>query len=49
MKVAVGALSEAAGRELTPDVLEVSGLDASQSRRRFFRLRDRALRDALDA
>lgn len=49
VRVAVGALSEAAGRELTPDVLEVSGLDATRSRRRFFRLRDQALRDAMTA
>jgi proteasome alpha subunit len=49
VQCAVGALSESAGRELTSDVLEVSGLDATRSRRRFFRLRDRALRDAMGA
>jgi proteasome alpha subunit len=49
VRCAVGALSEAAGRELTSDVLEVSGLDATRARRRFFRLRDQMLRDALDA
>jgi proteasome alpha subunit len=49
VQCAVAALSETAGRELTPDVLEVSGLDATRSRRRFFRLRDQLLQDALDA
>ena len=47
VKVAVDALSHAAGRQLEPDTLEVSGLDASASRRRFFRLRDQALQTAL--
>ncbi|MFW5933833.1 MAG: proteasome subunit alpha [Actinomycetota bacterium] len=45
----VSALSEAAGRELTPDVLEVSGLDATRARRRFFRLRGAELQAALEA
>ncbi len=49
VQCAVGALSDAAGRELTSDVLEVSGLDATRDRRRFFRLRDQALRDAMGA
>ena len=49
VQCAVGALSETAGRELTPDVLEVSGLDATRARRRFFRLRDQALHEALNA
>jgi proteasome alpha subunit len=47
VRTAVAALAEAAGRELEPDGLEVSGLDASRTRRRFFRLRDEALRAAL--
>jgi proteasome alpha subunit len=47
VRTAVAALAEAAGRELEPDGLEVSGLDASRARRRFFRLRDEALRAAL--
>jgi proteasome alpha subunit len=38
IRAAVGALADAAGRELTAEVLEVSGLDARRSRRRFFRL-----------
>ncbi len=49
VQCAVGALSAAAGRELTSEVLEVSGLDATRARRRFFRLRDQALRDAMEA
>jgi proteasome alpha subunit len=47
VRVAVGALAQAAGRELPPDDLEVSGLDASRPRRAFFRLRDEALRAVL--
>jgi proteasome alpha subunit len=43
VRTAVGALAEAAGRELPPDDLEVSGLDATRPRRAFFRLRDEAL------
>jgi proteasome alpha subunit len=46
-RAAVGALGEAAGRELPPETLEVSGLDATRPRRAFFRLRDDALRTAL--
>ncbi len=49
VRVAVGALADAAGRELTPDVLEVSGLDARRPRRRFFRLRGDELAAALEA
>jgi proteasome alpha subunit len=49
VRTAVGALAEAAGRELPPDDLEVSGLDATRPRRAFFRLRDEALRAALAA
>jgi proteasome alpha subunit len=47
VRVAVGALAEAAGRELPPADLEVSGLDATRPRRAFFRLRDEALLAAL--
>jgi proteasome alpha subunit len=47
VRVAVGALAEAAGRDLPPDDLEVSGLDATRPRRAFFRLRDEALRAVL--
>jgi proteasome alpha subunit len=47
VRVAVGALTHVAGRELAPDGLEISGLDASRGRRRFFRLRDEGLRTAL--
>ncbi len=38
IRAAVGALSDAAGRSLSADILEVSGLDARRPRRRFFRL-----------
>lgn len=47
IRVAVGALTETAGRELDPATLEVAGLDATRPRRRFFRLRDQELRRAL--
>jgi proteasome alpha subunit len=47
LRACVAALSEAAGRELTPDTLEVSGLDGTRPRRRFFRLRDEPLLRAL--
>jgi proteasome alpha subunit len=47
VRAAVGALTEAAGRTLPPDGLEVSGLDATRPRRAFFRLRDEALRAVL--
>ena len=47
IRVSVDALAEAADREIAPDALEVSGLDATRPRRRFFRLRDDALRTAL--
>jgi len=47
VRVAVGALAETAGRDLTPDILEVSGLDAARQRRRFFRLRGAALEAVL--
>ena len=49
IRVAVGALSSVAGRELTPEVLEVSGLDDRRHRRRFFRLRGAELATVLDA
>jgi proteasome alpha subunit len=48
LRACVAALSEAAGRELTPDTLEVSGLDGTRPRRRFFRLRDEPLLRALE-
>jgi proteasome alpha subunit len=38
IRAAVGALSDAAGRPLSADILEVSGLDARRPRRRFFRV-----------
>jgi proteasome alpha subunit len=47
LQVCVAALAEASGRELAPDTLEVSGLDVSRPRRRFFRLRDEPLQVAL--
>ena len=47
VRVAVGTLAQAAGRELTADGLEVSGLDAGRTRRRFFRLDDDALGEVL--
>ncbi len=43
----VAALAEVAGREIAASDLEVSGLDATRPRRRFFRLRDQALADAV--
>ncbi len=49
VQVAVGALSAVAGRELTPEVLEVSGLDDRRTRRRFFRLRGAELAQVLAA
>jgi len=48
IRACVGALDEAGGRQVPHDDLEVSGLDAARPRRRFFRLRDRMLGDALD-
>lgn len=47
VRVAVGALTEAADRQFDPATLEVAGLDATRPRRRFFRLRDQDLRSAL--
>ncbi len=49
VRLCVAALGETAGRDVAPDRLEVSGLDSTRSRRRFFRLRDRELATALDA
>jgi proteasome alpha subunit len=49
LQVCVAALAEASGRELAPDTLEVSGLDVSRPRRRFFRLRDEPLQEALQS
>lgn len=48
VRIAVGAVAQAAGREVAADDLEVSGLDVSRPRRAFFRLRDDALRAVLD-
>jgi proteasome alpha subunit len=48
IRAAVAALAEGAGRDIAADDLEVSGLDATRPRRRFFRLRDAALRAALE-
>ena len=47
VRTAVASLSETGGRDLVADALEVSGLDATRSRRRFFRLRDEPLTAAL--
>ncbi len=47
VQVCVAALSEAAGRDIQGDNLEVSGLDATRPRRRFFRLRGEELATAL--
>jgi proteasome alpha subunit len=47
VRVGVAALSEVAGRDIPEATLEVAGLDAGRPRRRFFRLRDEPLRDAL--
>ncbi|MCC5949047.1 MAG: proteasome subunit alpha [Nitriliruptoraceae bacterium] len=49
VRLAVGVLAESAGRELRADGLEVSGLDATRERRRFFRLRGTELDELLDA
>jgi proteasome alpha subunit len=48
IRAAVGALADVAGRPLTADVLEVSGLDARRPRRRFFRLEAAELAGILD-
>jgi len=49
INVCVAALGEVSGRSMDPGDLEVSGLDATRARRRFFRLRDQALTDAINA
>jgi len=49
VRVCVAVLSEVAGREIAASDLEVSGLDSTRPRRRFFRLRDEPLAAALDA
>ncbi|MFP4148344.1 MAG: proteasome subunit alpha [Nitriliruptoraceae bacterium] len=49
IRLAVEALSQAAGRDLTPEVLEVSGLDARRPRRRFFRVLPEELAGMLGA
>jgi proteasome alpha subunit len=43
VRVCVEALAEVAGRTIEAGALEVSGLDVTRPRRRFFRLRDEAL------
>jgi proteasome alpha subunit len=48
VRLAVGSLAASATRELTADVLEVAGLDATRPRRRFFRLRGAELAGVLD-
>jgi proteasome alpha subunit len=47
VRVAVGALARVAGRELPAGDLEVSGLDRTRPRRRFFRLTNGDLEAAL--
>ena len=47
LRVAHAALSSVDDREITPDRLEVAGLDRSRARRKFFRLTQDAVRDAL--
>ena len=49
IRAAVGALSDAAGRPLPAEVLEVSGLDARRPRRRFFRIPVEELAGMLEA
>ncbi|MFA9445266.1 proteasome subunit alpha [Egicoccus sp. AB-alg6-2] len=48
VRTSVQALAGAAGRAIEPADLEVSGLDVTRPRRRFFRLRDESLRAALE-
>ncbi|GGI04681.1 proteasome subunit alpha [Egicoccus halophilus] len=48
IRTCVDALRAAAGRPIESDDLEVSGLDITRQRRRFFRLRDEALRAAVE-
>lgn len=48
LRAAHGALNSSVDdREITPDRLEVAGLDRSRARRKFFRLTQDAVRDAL--
>jgi len=47
--VAKQSLEAVGGSPISPQGIEVSGLDSGRSRRRFFRLRDEALRTVLDA
>jgi proteasome alpha subunit len=49
IRLAVGALARVAGRDLPAGDLEVSGLDATRPRRRFFRLHNSSLADVLAA
>jgi proteasome alpha subunit len=48
VRACVSVLSDASGRRIDAADLEVSGLDATRPRRRFFRLRDQALATAID-
>ncbi len=47
VRACVDTLGDAGGAPIDADALEVSGLDATRPRRRFFRLRDAALRETL--
>ncbi len=47
IRLGAAALTGAAGREVAADALEVSGLDATRTGRRFVRVRDEQLRTAL--
>lgn len=48
IRAAISALSDAAGRALTADIIEVAGLDARRPRRRFFRIEAAELAGILD-
>ncbi len=48
VQICVEVLAESSGRQVAPGDLEVAGLDATRSRRRFFRLRDDDLAATLD-
>ncbi|MFA9428727.1 proteasome subunit alpha [Egicoccus sp. AB-alg2] len=49
VRACVEALTRAAGRPIEAGDLEVAGLDSTRPRRRFFRLRDDALRQAVES
>jgi proteasome alpha subunit len=48
VQLAHRSLAGATDRDIPPDSLEVSGLDRTRARRRFFRLEEAALRDVLE-